>query len=284
MSILAVARKDFKSVRRSRGLWVVVTVSAVLFGLISYVYSGFQLTATETVQQLFGILGILLAIGLPIVAMVTSYMAIAGEREGGGVKFLLSFPNTRRDVYLGKLGSRIAILSIGTLFVFAAATSAAVAKNGVLPLQVVLGTFVLSLLYGWVFVGIAVSFSAVVTARSRAIAASVGAYFVLVIAYVVPLVRIATIVRWLHTTILGFDPNPNLYSAVTYTSPFIAFRKATNLVMPAQFDQQIFRRSAQAGTDLPVYLTDEFSLVVFAAWLVVPLALGLWRFQRSDLL
>jgi ABC-2 type transport system permease protein len=32
-----------------------------------------------------------------------------------------------------------------------------------------------------------------------------------------------------------------------------------------------------------VYLSNEFSVVVFAAWLVIPLALGYLRFQRSDL-
>lgn len=281
MSIRTVATKDFTSASRSRALWAVATVLALLFAVIAYGYEGYQLSPTESVQQLFSTLVMVLALLVPIVALVVSYMAIAGERESGGVKFLLGFPNTRRDVFLGKLGSRLLVVGAGICFVFATAASVAVAKHGVLPGQVVLGLFVLSLIYGSVFVGIAVALSAAVAARSRAIAAAVGAYFVLVILYVVPGVRITTIVRWLHTTMLGFDPNPNLYNAITYTSPFIAFRKATNLVFPPEQRSQIFRRTAEG--DLPAYLSDEVSLVVFAAWLVLPPVLGYLRFERADL-
>jgi len=82
---------------------------------------------------------------------------------------------------------------------------------------------------------------------------------------------------------LGSDPNPNLYNLVTYTSPYVAFRKATNLVFPPTQRSEVFRRSAEAGGELPVYLSDEFSLVVFAVWLVCPPVLGYLRFARADL-
>lgn len=283
MSVRTVARKDFTSTSRSRALWAVATLFALLFAVIAYSYEGYQLSATETVQQLFSLLAMVLAMLLPIVALVASYMAIAGERESGGIKFLLSFPNTRRDVFLGKLTSRLAVVGAGVLFVFGTAASVAGAMHGVVPIRAILGLFVLSVVYGSVFVGIAVALSAAVATKSRAIAAAVGAYFVLVILYAVPGIRITAIARWFHTTILGLDPNLNLYNAVTYTSPYIAFQKATNLVFPPAQQSQVFRRSAEAGTDLPVYLSDEFSLIIFAAWLVVPLVLGYLRFERSDL-
>lgn len=281
MSIRTIATKDFTSASRSRALWAVATLLALIFAVIAYGYEGYRLSSTESVQQLFSILAMVLAMLVPIVALVASYMAIAGERESGGLKFLLSFPNTRGDVFLGKLGSRLAIVGAGLLFMFGTAASVAGAKHGIVPMQVVLGLFVLSLVYGSVFVSIAVALSAAITAKSRAIATAVGSYFVLVILYVVPGVRIPAIARWLHTTMLGFDPNPDLYHAITYTSPYIAFQKATNLVFPPAQQSQVFRRSAE--TDVPVYLSDEFSLVVFAAWLVVPLVLGYLRFERSDL-
>lgn len=284
MSIRTVAAKDFRSVSRSRALWAVATLLALLFAVIAYGYEGSRLAAaTEAVQQLFGALAMVLALLVPIVAMVASYMAIAGARERGSIKFLLAFPNTRRDVFLGKLASRLLVVAAGVCFLFATAASVAVAKHGVFPAQVVLGLFAVSLVYGSVFVGIAVALSAAVASRSRAIAAAVGTYFVLVILYVVPGVRITALVRWLHTTMLGFDPNPNLYAAVTYTSPYIAFQKATNLVFPPGQRSRIFQRSGEAGADLPIYLSDEFSLVFFAAWLVVPPVLGYLRFEQTDL-
>lgn len=283
MTVLSVARKDFKAVRRSRALWGVATALALLFAVIAYSYEGYQLTPAEAVQAVFGLLAMVLAVLLPIVALVGSYMAIAGERESGGIKFLLSFPNTRRDVFLGKLASRLGTVGAGVVFLFGAAASVAVSKHGVFPPLSVLGLFVLSLVYGSVFVGIAVALSGAVAGRSRAIAAAIGAYFGLVILYVVPFFRISTIVRWLHTTILGFGPNPHLYGAVTYLSPYIVFRKATNLVFPPGQEFQIFGRGATGGSDLPLYLSDEFALVVFAAWLVLPSLVGYLRFKGADL-
>lgn len=283
MSVRTVATKDARSVSRSRGLWAAATVLALLFAVVAYGYEVYRLTPKQSVEQLFSTLAMVLAVLLPVVAVVASYLAIAGEREGGGIKFLLAFPNTRRDVFLGKLASRLAVVAAIVTFVFAAAASVALAKHGVLPLVPVVGLFALSLVYGSVFVGVALALSAAVASRSRAIAASVGAYFVLVILFVVPGVRITALVRWLHATMLGLAPNQDLYDAVTYVSPLVAFQKATNLVFPPEQQTRVFRRSAEETANMPAYLSDEFALVVFAAWLVVPPVIGYLRFDRSDL-
>lgn len=283
MSVRHIFTKDFTSASRSRALWTVATVLGVLSALIGYAAGGYRLAPRPTVLSIFETFATVLAILLPIAVLVASYMSLAGERESGGIKFLLSFPNTRRDVFLGKLASRLAVVAAGIGFMFVAATSIAVARYGTLPLGAVAGLFGLTLVYGAVFVCIAVAFSAAVSNRSRAIGGAVGTYFVTVILYVMPVVRVPSLVRWVHHTMLGFEPNRNLYNAVSYTSPFNAFRKATNLVFPDYMASTVFRRGPDATGDLPVYLSDEFSLVVFAVWLVVPLTLGYLRFEGADL-
>jgi ABC-2 type transport system permease protein len=96
------------------------------------------------------------------------------------------------------------------------------------------------------------------------------------------------------------DANPDLYNAIEYTSPYRAYQKATNLAVPEDLAQRPFLDSAanaeavsqarvSAGPaastppELPVYLTDEFSLVVIAVWLVVPLLVGYRTFNHADL-
>lgn len=283
MSALDVARKDFLAARRSRSLWAVATLLGMLTAVIAFGYQGYQLTPTETVQQLFVTMGLLFALLVPIVALVASYMSVAGERESGGVKFLLGLPNTRRDVFVGKLLSRLAVVASGITFMFVTATAMAVTRHGVLPAGTILGMLAVSLAYAAVFVAIAVALSASVAERSRAIAAAVGSYFLLVILYVIPGVSVTGIVRFVHRTMLGFDRNVDLYNAVSYTSPFVAYRKAINLVVPTGSEQRVFRRAAE-NAELPAYLADEVSLVVFAVWLVVPLAVGYLRFEGADLL
>jgi len=282
VSAFDVARKDFAAARRSRSLWAVATLLGLLTTVIAFGFSAYRTPPMETVVRLFRIMGSVFGLLLPIVALIASYMSIAGERESGGLKFLLGLPNSRRDVFLGKLASRLTVVTVGVVFMFATATAMAVARHGVLPLSVVVGMFAVSLLYAAVFVGIAVALSAAVAERSQAIAASVGAYFLLVLLYVIPGVSVALLVRFVHQTLLGFERNVDLYNAVLYTSPLIAYRKAMNLVVPSGAQRQVLRRAGETDT-LPAYLGDELSLAVFAVWLAVPLGVGYLRFEGADL-
>lgn len=283
MSVRLVARRDITSVLRSRGLWTGATLLVLLVAVFSFGYEGHRLSETGAVQDLFSTLGMALGVLLPIVALVASYLAIAGERRSGAIKFLLGFPNTRLDIYLGKLGSRLAVVAGVVGFTFFAATSVAAAKYGSIPLPTIVGVFAVSLVYASVFVCIAVALSAAIASRSRAIAAAFGSYFVLVILYAVPVFRITTIVEWVHRTMLGFERNQTLYDAIRYTSPYVAYRKATNLVLPPDLQAEVFRRSGENAPELPVYLSDEFSVIVFGAWIAVALVVGYLRFERAEI-
>ena len=283
MSVGTVARKDLTSMRRSRALWAAGTVLVLFTVLFAYWTESFGVSEREAVVRLFSTLTMAIAVVLPIVALVASYLAIAGERRSGGIKFLLGVPNSRRDVFLGKLASRVGLVAGGLAFAFVAASSIAVARHGALPARTVLGLLAVSLVYATIWVGIGVSLSAAVAARGRAIAAAFGSYFVLIIVFALPFGLVPSFVRWLNERLLGLEPNQHLYDATTHVSPYIAFRKAANLAFPEAEEAQLFRRSAEAGADLPVYLTDEFSLVVLGLWLVVPAVIGYRRFQRLDL-
>jgi len=283
VSVRSVAKKDFRGARRSRSLWAVATLLGLVTALIGYSYEAYQAMPTTSVQRMFSQLVLLLMLLLPIVALVASYMSIAGERESGGVKFLLSVPNTRRDVFVGKFVSRLGIVCAGVVFMFVTAAAGGYARNGTLPLTLVAGLLAMTLLYGSVFVSIAVAVSSAVAARSRAIAAAVGSYFVLVLLFVVPGLSVFMIAQWVHRTLLGMEANLDLYNAVTYVSPLTAYRKGTNMFFPDEMEQRVFQRAADASGDLPVYLSEEVSLLVFAVWLVVPLAIGYLRFRGADL-
>ena len=292
MSTVTVAKKDFKAARRSKLLWTAAIALGLIAAFVGYVSGNAPGTDTRQVQALFRVLTLILSILLPIVALVASYLAIAGEREGGGIKFLLSLPNTRLGVFVGKLLSRNGIVAGGVGFMYVAAISVALTRHGAFPAGVVFGTLLITLVYGSTFVSIALAMSSAAASRSRAIAGAFGTYFLLVILYVFPVVQIPTMVQWVHTTLLGAERNPDLYNAVQYTSPYLAYRKAVNLVLPTEMRQVIFQSSlpddvsfgsAEANEVLPLYLQDEFSLVVLAFWLVVPLLLGYLLFERADL-
>lgn len=282
MSARTVAWKDLTSVRRSRALWAGITLLSLLVAVVAYSFRGYQLTPKEQVLNLFRALVMGLGVIAPLIALVVSYLAIAGERQTGGIKFLLSVPNTRRDVFFGKLVSRLLLVCGGLAFVFTTATLVAVATHGVLPLGPIIGLFALSFVYLAVFVVIAVALSAAVATRGRAIAGAIASYFFLVLFFVVSGLRLSAIVSYVHQRVLGLETNQNLYDAVTYISPYTAFQKAANFVFPPEYQNTVFYRSNEVA-DLPWYLSDEMSLLVFGGWLVVPLLVGYLQFDRSDL-
>jgi ABC-2 type transport system permease protein len=55
---------------------------------------------------------------VPVLALVASYLAIAGERESGTLKLLLGMPPTRREVVLGKLLGRLAVTTTAIVVAF----------------------------------------------------------------------------------------------------------------------------------------------------------------------
>lgn len=292
MSTLGVAKKDFRGAKRSRLLWSAAIGLGFIAVFTAYVSGNTIGAGRQNSQELFKLLTQILSVLLPIVAIVGTYLAIAGEREGGGIKFMLSLPNTRLDVFAGKLFSRLAIVAGGVVFMYIAAISVTLTRHDVFPAGVIVGTLLLTVVYGSTFVSIGLAMSAAAASRGRAIAGAIGSYFLLVILYVFPMVRVSMIARWIHTTLLGADPNPDLYNAVQYTSPFLAYRKAKNLVLPDDFRQIIFHSSlpedisygsADTNAALPIYLQDEVSLLILGFWLVVPLVVGYWLFERADL-
>jgi ABC-2 type transport system permease protein len=302
MSIRTVAARDLRDAGRSRGLWAGAIALGLLAVALAFTNQGTRETPAEAVRSLFEVLTVLLALLLPIAALVASYLAVAGERESGGIKFLLSVPNSRRTVFLGKLLSRVLVVTVGVAFVYVPAVSVSLSKHGVFPAGVVLGTLAVTVVYGAVFVVVGVSLSATVASRGSAIGRSLLAYLLLVLFYIFPVIQVSNVVRTVHTTVLGLSENTDLYNAVEYTSPYLAYQKAINLVVPESLEQNLFvdggsgggtggagaetgQAAADAGgaADLPVYLTDEFSVLILAAWLVVPLVVGYWSFNGADL-
>ncbi|PSQ14909.1 hypothetical protein BRC99_02040 [Halobacteriales archaeon QS_7_69_60] len=102
MSVLAVAEKDFRDAVRSRLMIVVAVMFVALTG------GGVLLATTAGGEASLGILGAIgalrsgTAIFVPIIALGIAYRAIAGEQASGSLKLLLSLPNSRLDVVLGK--------------------------------------------------------------------------------------------------------------------------------------------------------------------------------------
>lgn len=284
-SALVVARKDFEDAVRSKTLWVVTALFVLLTGVVAYFLDaiggalaaeGTELTATDFVFVV-RIPGQWL---IPLVAVLVGYKSVVAERESGTIKLLLALPHTRRNVLLGKLAGRIAVVATALSVGFAVAAVIVAARHtlAVVPYLVFVA---LTVAYAGSFVGLAVGFSAAVRSGSRAIAGAVGIYalfgFNPSLWDLVPLgINYALTGEFLFETARG----PEWAQAISLLSPKSAYNTATAGFVPGE---SAFRQAAGGTGDLPVYLSEWAALIVLVLWVVVPMAVGYWRFQGADL-
>ena len=278
MSVLSVAKKDFLDARRSKGLWALAALYALLLSVIVF-YTG-DSSSELVMADVLRLVSIVAVFIVPITALIVAYLAVAGERESGSIKYLLGLPNTRRDVVVGKFLGRTAVVAVGLLLAFGVAGALGAVMLASVALDTFASFFLLLLLFAVSYVGIAVGISAACASRSRAMASAVGVFFVFNVLWTAPAVRPSKILQYVAEDTLGMSLSASVYEFVFLVSPPYAFQKASNMVFE---DQLYYSRYVDASGDLPFYLDGWFMLVVLGAWLAVPLVLGYWQFQRADL-
>lgn len=276
MSLRAVVSKDFKDVRRAKLLWFVggiYTLFAVLF-----FYTGSTGEDPAVLEQLWNMSGLAVLL-IPLVALVAAYLSIAGERESGSIKFLLSIPNRRGDVVLGKYVSRAGLVTGAITLAFGVA---AVLSTVWYP-EVDFSTFArvvgLTLLFALAYVSVAVGISALTASRSRAMGGAIGYFFVFNVLWIQgSAFSVVGALRFVFEDTLGLEIAENTEMFVQSLSPAVAYLNTLRLAFP-----EGYRDLPPADPSTPFYLEPEFMLVILGAWIVLPLLVGYLRFERADL-
>lgn len=277
MNVSDVIWKDFLNVRRSRGIWIGVSIYAVFAGLFLVVQRD-QLRFYETTRE--GTLAMLSQVAslgsflVPMVAFVAAYLAIAGERETGSAKLELGLPNTRRDVVLGKLVCRSLVVALSIAIAYVVVAICLFALYPVFPGLTVLALFGIMTLYAIAYTAIAVGISASVASKARAAAVGFAVYFVLNVVLLVT--TPGNIVRRIHVGLFGFDETPTVYEFISQ-------------LVPSQGVLQVIQRftgqsvtGGELTSDIPFYLQSEFVLVILCLWIILPIVVGYYRFSRAD--
>jgi ABC-2 type transport system permease protein len=276
VSWLVVARKDFEDAVRSRMLWVITAVFLVFTAGAVYVRKAVLgdvpglPDATQFLTEPSSLI-------IPLTALVVAYLAIAGERESGSIKILLGLPHTRGDVVFGKLVGRTLVVTAGILVAFAGAALTMLALFGELPVVDFLLLTLVTAFFGLTYVGIAIGASAFTATRSRAMALAIAAFFLFQVVWdLVPL--------GVYYAVEGALPSgalPAWYHFVRVLNPNTAYGQTADIVFSGT--GPVVPAEALAGSSVPFYVQNWFGLVILLFWLVVPVALGYWRFERADI-
>lgn len=281
MSVATVVRKDVRDARRARVVRLVGGSYVLLVALFFLQTRLGTVPGPATALHALWNLAFVGAVFVPAVALVAAYLSIAGERESGSVKHLLSTPVTRRDVVVGKYVAR-ALVVVGSLAVaFAVAAVLAAVWFGAVRPAVFASIAALTALYALAYVAVAIAVSASAASRSRAVIGALGFYFGTNAMTMNEDVSGIAGLRFAANDLLGLDVGEAPLQFVgMVTNPTRAYLVAAIGAFPAELTDAT---EVPVPPDLAWYVGPEVAVAVLLAWLVVPVAVGLRQFERADL-
>lgn len=273
MTWTAVARKDFRDARLSKSLWVLTALFVLMSAGFAYLYATIPELSTDvngvsTVGLLF-LLSAPATLFIAIAAIVVAASSIGGERGSGSAKLLLGLPHTRRDVVLGKLVGRTAVLAVAIVTGLVLSLAVVFALYASISLTDYAIFAALTLLLALAYTGLMIGISATTATGGRAIAYGLAAFVVLELLWDAVPFAVYFVVNGFSAA--GIVSPPSWIAFLGLLAPTAAYGNALTW----------FLGTASAGT--PFYLTGWASLVVLAGWLIVPLVIGYRRFDRADL-
>ncbi|MFP9193749.1 ABC transporter permease subunit [Natrialbaceae archaeon A-CW1-1] len=284
-----VAKKDFRDAVQSRALWALVSIFVLLSVVSTYAYVEVPEMFGEPGGATFGGL-LFFTVGLtglfvPLAAIVVCYKSLAGERELGSIKLLLSLPTTRGNVFVGKVIGRAAVLTFGLGVGLVVGLGFGSALLGTVDVGALVIFVLATLAFAGVYTTIMVGLSATTGSTTRATTLALGFFVVFELFWDVVPMGILYVVE-------GFSlPTqiPDWVFLVTQVSPSTAYFSAIVSLFPGFAEAANADPSgggAGAGADVapadPFYVTPEVGIVMLGLWLVLSLAVGYLRFDAAD--
>jgi Cu-processing system permease protein len=209
---------------------------------------------------------------VPLIALLLSYDAIAGEIERGTMFLLLTYPVHRHQVILGKFVGHTALLAFATVIGYGAAGLALTLSGGEAESWQAFAAMTLSsILLGCIFLGLGYLVSAMVQERATAAGAAVVLWLAFVLLYDFALLGALIADKGQHI-------GQGLFQALLLANPADAYRlfNLTGFEKARQF-------AGLAGLGGEAEISRPVLLAIMTAWVVLPLATAAACFRRREL-
>lgn len=273
-----VARKDLEDSARSKLLLGVIgalLLLSVVLSLVPYLVGD---TGSDGAEMAAGLFQTPIGVFLPILAAMIGYMAIVHERESGSVRVLLGLPLRRLDVIVGKTIGR-SIVIVGALLVTGVlGTLLTLALYGTVEWEQMAAFAVQGIVLSVVYVALAIAVSASVDTRGKAMGGIVAVLLVLVYAWQFLVLGLVRIVEgsW------QVEDVPNYALFLLSLDPSVAGSRLAGYLFTTSIGDPLEGVTGESP-NLPVYAEQWTAIPVVVLWIVVPLAIGYYRFGKADL-
>lgn len=267
-TVRAVIRQDLLNVRRSRLLQAIFG-GYVLF--IAIIFLGVSLSPKPSLRKVIRITVLIGFLFVPLIALLSGYLSIAGERESGTIRFLLGYPVRRNEIVLGKMITRLGVVFVAIGIAFLSGGITALVQFDTPHLTQVSIFAAMTALFAGAFVGMALGVSAAVRSRSRAMSGTFGLYFVFTLLWSPQIspVTVPGLIRAGADSLLGIELTGMGWNLFSNLSPAEAYFWSLQLLPE-------FRMSSA-----PIGGASVVAILI--GWIIVPPTLGYLIFVRADI-
>jgi Cu-processing system permease protein len=184
--ILATALTEFRIALRNR--WVAIAIALMAVFALVLSAAGSAPTGDLGVDRLSVTVASLTSLAVylvPLVALLMSFDAVAGEVERGTLPLLLTYPGTRAEILLGKLLAHLGVLALAVVIGYGLAAAAAFWEDpeAAAGLPALLRLTWTSILLGATFLGAGYALSSLSRRPSGAAGLAIGLWLGAVVLY-----------------------------------------------------------------------------------------------------
>lgn len=292
----AVARREFRRLTRSSGVWIV--------GGLIFVAAALSLSPRPLVRDALGSAMPLAALQNPIRLfagtgiLFGTFRAIISERDSGRIRLTAGTAAARTDVLVGFLVGRVSAYAVPVVLASVVVCALAIPRYGLVPIGALLGFLAVTVVYLGAMAGLGIGISVLSTRQSIAGCLVLG---LMALTLVWDTLLNALYGAVTGMTVSGFDPPADpVYILLEWASPISLFSVVTNPLLgvsnssgiastvivdlqPNVFTNIIVLRTL-FGVDVPVwYLHPAIGLVGLLLWFGIPFGAAIMRFRVGDI-
>jgi Cu-processing system permease protein len=273
-AIYTIAKKEFMDNVRNKWILAMTIIFILLTIAASVMAGGGEMGEMDvTVGALLSIATIL----VPIIAIMLGYATISGEAESGALSVVLSYPVKRSEVLSGKFLGLGAVICFSVLLGFGSAGLIISATTQNTQWVGYLKFILLTMLIGLVYLSLSICCSAKLKRRVTSLAAGIVIFFEAMIIGMIFFGLLYATGGSPEDFVTGdFEDVPDWFWTDPFLSPSDGYQTESLLAME---QEQILGYEF----DLPNWL--NMGTIVFSQllWLIIPLILAYYFFEKRDI-
>ncbi|WP_123536148.1 ABC transporter permease subunit [Halosimplex salinum] len=317
-----VAKKEFRDAIRSKGLWVLSFLFTALFLIpgaqVLFLEENLGRQAQDIGMQYFISSSYLNIVTLlvPIVVIFAGYAAISEERTSGSLKVLLSLPFSRRDVIIGKVIGRSAVVGVPLLVALGLTGAFFAVSQFTFKFDVFAWFTLFTFAFTLVMVAFVVSISGAMSTNLRSLAGAGIVYFYISFGWnslanavgdgLADYLGVTGALRWQAVLFVKLLSPTQAYKTLTnsmlgegdgaaMTARYSMFQQDQESMgticgdvlngNPQTVQSMFGNRTVceSAGSSLPLQFSDPAVFVSFFLWIGLAAAISYYTFDRVDL-